>query len=641
MQLIPNAVPSPLNLINDYLGVCVDCEYKYICPHIREDNCYITVDNNLKMNAKQIAIFRKMIEILKKNSPLCPLILQNKISMSEDGLKLCKGSFEESVEEKADRLNPNDGFMLMVASDDATDKAEVLTSIFYDRIKPSILGKPFNESFHRAQFAWALECHLAGLIPEAEKELLMPIEKNVRIEIRESENEGRISQEKYENKPRRNSSPTSTLGRSEIKQPAKILGSPSELSSDGKVRRTSPFSGRFNLHLSTADLSHNGGGISPKTSSKISPPHKLNSEKDVLRDDLLKLLSLASLSKCRRSWIDSYIEHKEKELGKHRSNKQHANMDDTQWDASENRLINEFKILPHPMMHQLIQCELSKDIAFSLDPYVLMRDIHRTLDYIDKDHHSGRKAYLRESVLDIKLQNADYKEEINAYNADVSCFYYLLKRLLSEIGSKNQKEQDALLYMWTECARNELKECLESGEFKECINEAFGTAGERFFKGIDRDNPFNRKAVALITLLRQRFYNHPFSVIHEVINDVALSYLSRDPNRSMQFDIKDGFVEFRTSLKAVPSVEPEKWVGTIKPFSGCEIELLNIMRSDNTDLSSWSSKILIKVNILKGPKNKHSEKVPSDIQQHIIDPLEWVGFDIKVNFVESGITKSF
>jgi hypothetical protein len=641
MQLIPNAVPSPLNLINDYLGVCVDCEYKYICPHIREDNCYITVDNNLKMNDKQIAIFRKMIEILKKNSPLCPLILQNKISMSEDGLKLCKGSFEESVEERAGRLNPNDGFMLMVASNDATDKAEVLTSIFYDRIKPFILGKPFNEAFHRSQFAWALECHLAGLMPEAEKELLMPIEKNVRIEINGSEKEGRISQEKYENKPRRNSSPTTTARGNEIKQPTKILASSSDLSSDGKVRKTSPFSGRFNLHLSTADLSHNSGGISPKGSSRISPPYKLNSEKDVLRDALLKLLSFTSLSKCRRSWIDSYVEHKEKELGKHRSNKQNSSMNDTPWDLGEYSLINEHRILAHPMMHQLIQCEFSKDISFGLDPYVLWRDIYRTLDYIDKDHHSGRKAYLRESVLDIKLQNAEYKEGLNAYNADVSCFYYLLKRLLSEIDSKNQKEQDALLNLWTECARNELKACIDSGEFKECIDEAFGTAGEKFFKGIDRENPFNRKAIALITLLRQKFYNHPFQVIHEVTNDVALSYLTKDPNRSMQFDIKDGFVEFRTSLKAIPSVEPEKWVGTIKPFSGCEIELLNIMRSDNTDLSSWNSKIIIKVNVFKGPKNKHSDKVPSDIQQHIIDPLIWVGFDIKVNFVESGVAKSF
>lgn len=668
MQLIRDAIPSPLNLINEYLGVTVDGEFKYICPHIREDNCWITVDNNPNLQTKQIVVLKKTIELLKRKSPLCPLIFQTSISKSDAGLKLCTGKFEKSEEEKEAEINPNDGFLLMVASDDAAIKAEVLTSIFYDRIKPHVLGDANSESLHRVLFAWALESHVAmHFKPEVQKELQNPIESAPLIDVKKSEKtieikDTRSSFEKQDLKPRRSSTPNT-------KPSLKMTGSPLE-QSDGKTKKPSSFAGRFNLHLSSLDLP-NSASTSPRSGElKVSPSQKQSSEKDVMKDALLKLVSLSSLYNCRCLWIDFHNEHKKK----HHSHKQHIN--DMLWDPGELSLLNKLDMLSSPRMHQLVQYELSKDIAFELNTHVLMQDIHRTLDYIDKDYHGRTKVCLRDNILDTK--SLGFKNDgLSVFNAEVSCFYYILERLLLALGPNQSEQRRVLLNQWKECANKELNElckqwkkyaveeckrrCSQSEEFTDeelmnlrkeskefatkkvnkLCNQSFVTVGEEFFKGIERDIPFNKKVVALIILLRQRFYNHPFSVVHEVTADVPLTFKKEDPKRLIQFDFKDGNVEFRTTLNATPSIEPEKWGKNVKPFSGCEIELVSIMRSNDNQFSSWQSRIEINLKVFKNLQNKNAHEIPIRIKQQILDPLTWVGFVVDVEFVENSFTSSF
>ncbi len=602
MQFIPN----PIKLIKDYFGVCDDCDFKYICPHIRGDNCYIEEKSsgNSKLHAQQILIFQKMIEILRRSSPLCPLNQQSSFSESGFGLKLCTGSYEASEEELDSEINPNDVFVLSNASNTAARNAAILTSIFYDRIKPQILTNPVGESYHRNQLAWALERHLEmNLLSEGEKEIVNSNDSLVELEILKPEKLVVIKEDKSQEtiKPRRYSSPTSSLGRSEIK--------PSSLkTSDGK--KSSSSGSRFQFHLSLQDMSRSSGSPSPKRSeTKASPTQKFSSEKEALRDSLLKLLSIRSLENCRSYWIQ----------GKH-SNKHNGNS--ASWDEGEYGLIEKHQILEHPMMHQLVQYELAKDIFNGLYPHKLMQDIDRNFDHIDKNHHGGLKVYERKNIFETKAEHSE------KYNVKVTHFYYLLKRWMGELSTKNPKEQEVILNLWTECAKAQLNDLSD---------ESFVSAGESFYKKLDRDDPYSKKVISLLALLRQQFYIYPVDVVHAVTYDVPLDYLFDDLQRLMRFDFKDGNVEFCTSLKVIPAKEAIKWKNSEIKCSGVEIEVINTMRSNNTDLTSWTSKVEINISVIKDLVNKNYQAA----KQFIIDPLKAVGFTVDVKFVESSFTRSY
>lgn len=682
----PYSARSPLDIINNNLGVCADCEFKYICPHIREEyKVYVKESNNYKLHDKQIVMFKKMIEILKKTSPLCPLLLQSTISKGEQGLILYEGEIQESEEEKEIKIIPDDKFMFMVASDDASDKAEVLISIFYDRIRPQLSINPHAEAFHRSQFAWALEQHLAMNF-SAEKDVCKE-KKSSKIT---SESKDRKSTERMK-KPRSNSTPNTALGLNEIKPSPKISGSSSEVS-EAKTKK-----GKFQLNLSGHDLvRHSGGGAnSPKgISSKASPHNK----EDVARLATLKILKAKTLENCMNFWANSYFEHKAKESGKVR-----INFDS--WNPYELILINNVKLLTNPMMHQLIQCVLSNDIFEGISAHSLMVDIDRNMDHIDKAHHGGAKAYQRNKqyiILDVKDQDLKNSKEFDDYDSKVSYFYHVLERFLNEIdiNKTHPKEQNALLNLWKECALEQVQEHIEAcalekvkeqnkksaleiiqednkksslekvqedneksvleqlqESVEECEseqdleeseeqplekvqklnNQSFLIAGINFYKKIDQDVQFNQKLTALLVLLRQKNYNQPLQIIHRVTPDIPIIYDYDDPQRIMRFAFKKGNVEFCTTLKGTPLEDASKWKdGKIK-CSGFEIEIISIMRSENSDLNAWNSTVNININI-KTPKGEKN-KVPPEIQKEVIDPLQWVGLDVKVNF--TGITSSF
>lgn len=592
----------PQDVIEASLGVSLDCEYRYVCPYGRGNDTYLKADKqsgNAKVQAKQMAVFNKVIEILQRSSPLCPLNQRDLFEISS----------EEEVDDGG--INANDSMTVHNAKNAATAKAELICSIFNERMKPFIVGDASQEIYLRNLLAAALKWHLAKNLKEdsGKDPINAPFENRVHIEIKDQ----RTSLDKPEPKLRRASSPT-TSGRSEIKLSSKISGSPPE-SADAKTKKTSTSGNR--LHLSLHNLTHsNTGSVSPKRGdAKISPSQKSLSEKDVLREAMIKQLSLESLKNCRSYWI----------------NKHSLTSSELNWDNQQYLLVENFKILDNPMMHHLLQCELAKDIAFALDPHILMQDIHRTLDYIDKDHHSRTKAYLRKNILEINNQDSKSNEDVARFNAEVTCFYYILKPLLSELGLKNQKEQETILSMWKHCAQEELS----SEGFG---NQSFVVAGEKFFREIRKDDdPFSQKVVSLVTLLRQRFYVHPYNLIHEVTPDIALTYLYDDPHRLMRFDFKDGKVEFCTSLKAVPSKEATKWKNGEIKCSGFEIDLVNVMRSDSSDLKSWQSMIKINVNILNDITNKN---LPV-IKQLFLDPLKGVGFNVDVKFVDNSFSRSF
>ena len=621
-------VTSPYNLIKTYLGIYLDHKYKYICPHIRGDECGVTVEASVKSGKKhteQMAIINKVIELLR-NEKFSLYSLRLAPSNSEQGLTLVTGSFENSIEDPL--INSDDNFCIQNDVNDVAAKAGVLTAIFYDRHKP--FKNLAAETFHRNQLANAFHWHLAE---NFHNEPVNVIDNLVHIEIKPSK------PQRSPEKPRRASSPHSAMGKSEIKSSQKTLGITSDLP-DSKLKRSTNGGNRFQFHLSLHDLTPSAGPNSPKRGDvKLSPNQRSRSEKELMRMGLLELVSLSSLNNCRRRWIDSFMEQKEKTQNKQRSSK-HLNVNDMPWDEKEYLLIEKHQIFSNPMMQQLVQCELSKDINFDLNPHTLMQDIHRTLAYIDKNYHTGLESRSMENILNSKELDAEsleklnkfskkekdiFDEEVKKFDAEVSYFYYLLKRLLQEIGKKNPKEQTVILSMWKDCVQAQFKSSFD--------NHSFVSAGMVFFETISKGGSLGQKLAQLLSLLRQKFYMHPFSVIHEVTPDIPLTLLNNDPRRLVQFEFKDGCVEFSTFIKAIPAIEPVKWDDPSKAISGCEFELTSIMRADINELK-WRSTVIVKVNITRNTK-----RVPMDIQQHIIDPLVAVGFDVDIGY-SNGATQT-
>lgn len=619
-------IPSPLNLIKNYLGVNVNSEFKYICLNIEKNNYYITSDKQSideKINSQRIDILKKFIQILKRNHPLRQLC------------QLCPLSQQESFEKIPEELDyydvhTNDSFYTHIAENYISKKAEIISSIFYDRIKPllydnyaelypsglepgsnvSHLNRLYHCTLLRGALEWHLEINLdvksIEYIPESvesscnsiiSKEYILPLRQSNTCKILSSSSS-------------RSSSLVSSLDNS-----SKI----SDYSDSQKSKKLTNSGNWFQLHLTPFN------NLPPKNISE--------------RNISLNLISLSGLYNCRMHWIRSY--------------KNQTNFDEIIWDADEYILIEKYEILKYPMMHSLLQYELSKDVIGDFDIHILMQDIHRNLEYIVKYHPIELKFISRKinlSILNLKIRdNSTHILKISGssdqilpitkitdtnmldeYDSKVSYFHHFLSQLLSGIGMINQQP---ILDKWKDCAKEQVKEGI--------IDESFIIAGENFFKVIDIDDIFCNKLVILLKLLRQKNYVHPFSVIREVIPDIPLSFQYDDPNRLIQFTFPiNGLVEFRTSIKAIVS---KKFFGPSerKECSKCEIELLNTMSAHNKRLNSWYSEIEINVNVIRPIQDKKSDQIPKNIKDRIIDPLNNVGFNINVNYVATKLAKSY
>lgn len=635
-------IPSPFNLIKNYLGVCVNSEFKYICLNVEKNNYYITSDKqsaNEKINSHQIDILKKFIQILKRNSPLCPLSQQE--------------SFEKIPEEFD--VHTNDSFCTHIAENYISKKAEVISSIFYDRIKPLLCDSHAesypsgleqssnvlhsNLLYHCTLLTGALEWHLAmnlevkpiEYIPESVESLynlISPVEYMLQLRQSTACNISSSSSSRSGSLSSSLSSLDNSLKKSDHSDSSKSKTSDHNDSSKSKTpdhsdspksRKLTNSGNWFHLH---------------RTSFNTLPPKNI-SERNVS----LNLISLSGLYNCRMHWIRSY--------------KNQVNFDKIIWDTDEYILIEKYEMLKYPMMHSLVQYELSKDITGDFDIHKLMQDIHRNLEYIVKYHPIELKFISRKinlSILNLKIRDnnthilkiSDIRDHIlpatkitninmlDEYDSKVSYFHHFLRQLLSGIGMINQQ---TILDKWKDCAKEQVKEGI--------IDESFIIAGENFFKLIDIDDIFCSKLVILLKLLRQKNYVHPFSVIREVIPDIPVSFQYDDPNRLIQFTFPiNGLVEFRTSIKAIVS---KKFFDSSesKECSKCEIELLNTMSAHNKRLNSWYSEIEINVNIIRPIQDKKLDQIPKNIKDRIIDPLNNVGFNININYVATKLAKSY
>ncbi len=288
---------------------------------------------------------------------------------------------------------------------------------------------------------------------------------------------------------------------------------------------------------------------------------------------------------------------------------------------SPGRKSSDSKELKHPLMPDLIQKELSKDIFVDLKFDRLMGDIQQSFDYIAIDHIS-LQSFPVSNILDIDI--SDLKNpEVKKFNEEVNQFYGLIERLLSKLGKPQQKDQEFILNAWRTCA-------LEQWESNGFNNQSFIRAGENFFKHINKSEPIYRQVTALLVLLRQKMYVHPFDMMTSC--GLQLKLQKTDRKRSTQFEFHENKVECRHFIRA--TIIQEK-----KLERECDFGLLTIMRSESSDLKSWSSEIRIQLNIIRGLKNKE-DKIPKNIQECLIEPLKAVGFNIHINFIDAGFAKT-
>lgn len=584
-------VPKPLTQIKNYLGICLDSEFKYLNVHIREDVCFLTAEAKSELtgkNEKLNDVFKNVIEILKQDAPITTL--------KKIGFHFSEGSFENS--EDID-FGKKDVFFNYVNNNSSLVKSKVIAGIFYDRIKSSdkdikpLCSDKDDERYHRNTLANAMEWHFDKNLKNDFKGNIFLNEKRLVHEIYDSSYSSDLKKPNTSTSQEINTKSISSSTGSDRSEKSFYKSGNSPECSDTK--RKNAINNSF--HISLHDITITNGAFSPRISEVNGTPRK-SSKNAQEKEALLNLISKESLYNCRRHWIKAHKKTPEIEL---------------EWDKGEYSLLEKVDLLKTPMMQKLLQEELGRDITHDYNPHALMQDIYRSLIYISNSNRTSVSLSVTNDLKESFENNANY-------------FYQFLKKLLLGMGMTSNAAIDNIIDKWKFWVNKEKGEGLSE--------ESFIFSGIKFINDLKNSDFYGTKLLNLLTLLRQKLYTHPMTTIREILSDVPLDYKFDDSNRLMKYNFSNNGVEFQTSLKAIPSKNSDKWQQKEKKCFDCEIDLLNTMRPIDKNLTYWNSELEIKVIIFKSLKDKKLETPPS-VQRMIIDPLIKLGFQPNVSYVRS------